>query len=62
LGVVFATKHLYSMAPHAILFGFINPVLGRYEKAVEKAHKAIELDPDTYTGYLPLFPTLDLTC
>jgi hypothetical protein len=50
------------MVPHAILFGFINPVLGRYEKAVEEAHKAIELAPDTYTGYLPLFPTLDLNC
>ncbi len=36
------------MAPHAILFGFINPVLGRYEKAVEEAHKAIEPAPDTY--------------
>jgi serine/threonine protein kinase/Flp pilus assembly protein TadD len=37
--------------PHSFLSGFIYLVLGRYEKAVEEGHKAIELAPDTYTGY-----------
>jgi eukaryotic-like serine/threonine-protein kinase len=40
--------------PHAFLSGFIYPVLGRYEKAAEEGHKAIELAPDTYTGYFLL--------
>jgi serine/threonine protein kinase len=40
--------------PHAFLSGFIYPVLGRYEKAVEEGHKVIELAPDTYTGYFLL--------
>jgi hypothetical protein len=50
------------MVPHTFLFSFINPVLGKYGKAVEGAHKALELVPDTYTGYLPLIPTLELNC
>jgi tetratricopeptide (TPR) repeat protein len=37
--------------PHAFLSGFIYPVLGRYEKAAEEGRRAIELAPDTYTGY-----------
>ena len=37
--------------PHTFLTGFIYPVLGRYEKAVEEGHKAIELAPDDYAGY-----------
>jgi len=40
--------------PHAFLSGFIYPVLGRYEKAAEEGRKAIELAPDTYTGYFLL--------
>ena len=40
--------------PHAFLSGFIYPVLGRYEKAVEEGRKAVELAPDTYTGYFLL--------
>jgi len=40
--------------PHAFLSGFIYPVLGRYEMAAEEGHKAIELAPDTYTGYFLL--------
>ncbi len=36
---------------HAFLAGFIYPVLGSYENAAEEGHKAIELAPDTYTGY-----------
>ena len=37
--------------PHTFLTGFIYPVLGRYEKAVEEGRKAIELAPDDYAGY-----------
>jgi serine/threonine protein kinase/tetratricopeptide (TPR) repeat protein len=37
--------------PHTFLTGFIYPVLGLYEKAVEEGHKAIELAPDDYAGY-----------
>jgi len=40
--------------PHAFLSGFIYPVLGRYQNAVEEGHKAVELAPDTYTGYFLL--------
>ena len=40
--------------PHAFLSGFIYLVLGRYEKAAEEGHKAIDLAPDTYTGYFLL--------
>ena len=36
---------------HAFRAGFIDLVLGRYEKAAEEGHKAMELAPDTYTGY-----------
>ncbi len=39
---------------HGFLAGFIYPVLGRYERAVEEGHKAIELAPDTFTGYVLL--------
>jgi serine/threonine protein kinase/tetratricopeptide (TPR) repeat protein len=40
--------------PHTFLSGFIYLVLGRYEKAAEESRKAIELAPDTYTGYFLL--------
>jgi len=40
--------------PHGFLSGFIYPVLGRYEKAVEEGRKFIELAPDNYTGYFLL--------
>jgi eukaryotic-like serine/threonine-protein kinase len=36
---------------HGFLSGFIYLVLGRYEKAAEAGRKAMELAPDTYTGY-----------
>ena len=41
-------------SPHTFLSGFIYLVLGRYEKAAEESRKAIELAPDTYTGYFLL--------
>jgi len=37
--------------PHSFLAGFIYPVLGEHEKAVEEAQKAIELAPDFGVGY-----------
>jgi tetratricopeptide (TPR) repeat protein/predicted Ser/Thr protein kinase len=40
--------------PHTFLAGFIYPVLGRYERAAEEGRKAIELAPDTLTGYFIL--------
>ena len=40
--------------PHTFLSGFIYPVLGRYEKAVEEGRKAVDLAPDIYTGYFLL--------
>jgi eukaryotic-like serine/threonine-protein kinase len=40
--------------PHSFLAGFIYPVLGKYEKAVEESRKNIELDPDAGIGYVAL--------
>jgi tetratricopeptide (TPR) repeat protein len=37
--------------PHSFLAGFIYPVLGEHEKAVEEAQKTIELAPDFGVGY-----------
>lgn len=40
-----------AFAPHSFLAGFIYPVLGKYEKAVEEAEKTIQLSPDRSIGY-----------
>ncbi len=40
--------------PHAFLSGFIYTGLGKYERAVEEAQKAVELDPSAPIGYLNL--------
>jgi hypothetical protein len=40
--------------PHAFLSGFIYPVLGAYERAVEESQKNIELAPDFGVGYVHL--------
>jgi eukaryotic-like serine/threonine-protein kinase len=37
--------------PHSFLAGFIYPVLGEYEKAVQEGQKTIELAPDFGIGY-----------
>src|SRR5580704_12904447 len=37
--------------PHALMSGAIYPELGRYEKSVEEAKIAIEIDPDFSIGY-----------
>jgi tetratricopeptide (TPR) repeat protein len=37
--------------PHSFLSGFIYTGLGKYERAVEEARRAIELDPDASIGY-----------
>jgi tetratricopeptide (TPR) repeat protein len=39
------------VGPHSFLSGFIYPASGNYEKAVEEAGKAIQLDPDGAIGY-----------
>jgi tetratricopeptide (TPR) repeat protein len=39
------------VTPHTFLSGFIYTGLGKYERAVEEAQKAIELDPDASIGY-----------
>jgi tetratricopeptide (TPR) repeat protein len=40
--------------PHSFLAGFIYPVFGEYEKAVEEAQESIELAPDFGIGYVHL--------
>jgi tetratricopeptide (TPR) repeat protein len=42
------------MGPHGFLAGIIYPVTGRYEKSVEEAKKAIDLDPNFAIGYSTL--------
>jgi eukaryotic-like serine/threonine-protein kinase len=37
--------------PHSFLSGFIYTGLGKYERAVEEAQKAVELDPSASIGY-----------
>lgn len=48
-----AWAHTYprAMEPHGFLSGFIFPVFGSYDKAVEEGRKAIELNPDFAIGY-----------
>ena len=40
--------------PHSFLAGFIYPVLGKYEQAVEESEKTIELAPEYGIGYITL--------
>jgi eukaryotic-like serine/threonine-protein kinase len=40
--------------PHSFLAGFIYPVLGKHEKAIEESQKTIELAPDKGIGYVAL--------
>ena len=40
--------------PHSFLAGVIDPVLGRYEEAVEEASKARDIDPDFAIAYFLL--------
>ncbi|HEY6767705.1 MAG TPA: protein kinase, partial [Candidatus Sulfotelmatobacter sp.] len=46
-----AQSYPREVLPHHFLTGFIYPVLGRYERAVEEGRKGIELAPDAYVGY-----------
>src|SRR5439155_20547892 len=43
--------------PHAMLSAFINQPLGNFEKSVEEAKKAMQLDPDFFPGYVNLAGT-----
>jgi DNA-binding winged helix-turn-helix (wHTH) protein/tetratricopeptide (TPR) repeat protein len=40
--------------PHSFLAGFIYPVSGKYEKAVDEGKKMLQLDPDMPIGYVEL--------
>ncbi|HYL63427.1 MAG TPA: winged helix-turn-helix domain-containing protein [Candidatus Methylomirabilis sp.] len=40
--------------PHSFLAGFIYPVLGKYEKAIQESEKTMELDPNKGIGYTAL--------
>ena len=40
--------------PHTFLAGFIYPASGKYEKAVEEARKAVQINPDGAVGYVEL--------
>ena len=46
-----AQSYPREVTPHYFLTGFIYPVLGRYERAVDEGRKGIELAPDAYVGY-----------
>jgi eukaryotic-like serine/threonine-protein kinase len=46
-----AQSYPREVAPHYFLTGFIYPVLGRYERAVDEGRKGVELAPDAYVGY-----------
>jgi eukaryotic-like serine/threonine-protein kinase len=46
-----AQSYPREVTPHYFLTGFVYPVLGRYERAVEEGRKGIELAPDAYIGY-----------
>ncbi len=48
---VWAQSYPREVTPHYFLTGFIYPVLGRYERAVDEGRKSIELAPDAYVGY-----------
>ena len=48
---LWAQTYPREMIPHSFLPGFIYPVFGKYEKAVEESSKAIELDPDFAIAY-----------
>ena len=40
--------------PHAFVAGVIDPVLGRYEEAIQEAKKGIDIDPDFAIAYFLL--------
>ena len=42
------------LKPHSFMAGFIYPVLGKYEKALEESQKTVALAPDNGIGYITL--------
>jgi DNA-binding winged helix-turn-helix (wHTH) protein/tetratricopeptide (TPR) repeat protein len=42
------------LLPHSFLSGFIDPVLGEFEAAVEESERTIQLNPDHGVGYFNL--------
>jgi tetratricopeptide (TPR) repeat protein len=54
---LWAQTYPRDLVPHTFLPGFIYPVLGKYEKAIEEGQKTIKLDPDFAIGYNVLAPS-----
>ncbi len=48
---VWSRSYPRDVTPHAFLSGFVYTGLAKYERAVEEAQRAIELDPDAGIGY-----------
>jgi eukaryotic-like serine/threonine-protein kinase len=48
---VWAQTYPRDAAPHDFLAGIIDPVLGKFEQAVEESEKAIQFDPDLAISY-----------
>jgi eukaryotic-like serine/threonine-protein kinase len=51
---LWAQAYPRAMIPHAFLSGAIYPALGKYERSVEEAKLALQLDPDFPIGYFIL--------
>ena len=51
---LWAQTYPRDMAPHGFLSGLIYPVSAKFEKGVEEAKEAIEIDPDFDIGYASL--------
>jgi eukaryotic-like serine/threonine-protein kinase len=51
---LWAQTYPREVTPHGLLSGFTYQGLGRYEKSIEEAKKAIALDPDFVPGYTNL--------
>jgi eukaryotic-like serine/threonine-protein kinase len=49
-----AQTYPWDVSPHSFLSGFIHPVLGQFEQALDESEKTIQLNPDNGIGYLNL--------
>ena len=47
-----AQKYSDDLEPHALLAAFTSQTLGRYDKALEEGHTALQLDPGFAMGYI----------
>jgi eukaryotic-like serine/threonine-protein kinase len=46
-----AQTYPHDALPHGFLAGFVYPVLGKFERAVEESRKTLDLNPDSGIGY-----------